>query len=585
MGSSRKPRKELSLGFGTIVCFLLTFHPGADALPDTNNEPQVNTINALVGEDVTIPCRLNGDPATDLDLITVSVTWTLTLINGTETSVYRYSDLQHHPNRPGSKIEDSDLRKGDASLFIERLQLSDEGKYKCIVIATPDKKVATSMVQVSAKPTCAVSDPKVEMTPKTERSVTCYVSYFYPVTVKVLWVKYSKVSYNRTALDRDTCNTVPVPNIDGTFNVTNVLSVKLRNMNEDGDIYSCIVNHRSLRTELALNFTLTVQKEQQSSYAAVLGACLAIVILMITGVCIIFAYMHYKKEPPEVSEITEPELTHMKRTALTCDVSNFRPNALDICLYLKRGNDKVEIYVWNSKDSKISSNKAGDEELPLLESGSTNNKPLMVAMKPVVTSKKLFIVMSSFSCQCVIEITPRLTDNDALFILEVNHPALKKPISKELRLKVNGAPPVLSAIMAPQYQRHDDSVTLTCRMTKFYPEKLHVTWVKEDLMKHKPPFVIHDSEETFSKQHTVESERGEKYQGYYSVCSNLKFTVDVKNDHGVKYICRAKHGATNYTAQSDMDMYVTGIKKKGNCQWSQFWKIFPTVKSTRIFMR
>ncbi|XP_063802430.1 uncharacterized protein LOC134970349 isoform X2 [Pseudophryne corroboree] len=412
----------------------------------------------------------------------------------------------------------------------------------------------------TAKPDCVLSVPELELNPGAEKSVTCYVRHYYPGSVDVHWVKYSKGPSEQYALDSDTCITVPDENEDGTFNVTNKLSVRPKSRREDGEIYSCIVTHRSLSTRITANFTLSVR--EADIVPTVLGTCIPIFLLLLivaaTGLC-----LWYKKEIPEVSSIAATEfieLSHMKKTTLSCHISGFRPKALDIGIFLQRVADmnRREIYTWNSINSVRASPNTGNVSEPLLERGSiNNNKPLQLYMETIMSSTKQGKLFSHFSCQCSIHITPTFgTDDGALLEVEVKHTSLKEPVCRQVRLKVIGAPPILSSIIAPQYQRHGDHVNLTCRMTKFYPEKIHVTWVKEDLLMHKAPLVMYEGDKKYEAKYEVKNESDNETVSC-SLFSTLGFIIDVKDDHGVKYICRVKHLATNHTAQSDMEMYVT----------------------------
>ncbi|KAG8536287.1 hypothetical protein GDO81_026714, partial [Engystomops pustulosus] len=217
-------------------------------------------IEALLGNDVTLPCQFYGNEVSHLDLSIVSVRWTKRQSsNNTEQIVYFFDGKDITPDRPGSYVPKDRLLGQDASLHLPNIQFSDEGEYTCHLIVTPEKAISAVTLLVSAQPTCRVSDSRLEMYPGTERSVTCYVDGFHPNDVKIHWVMESKASNITYKLDSRTCTSVPVQDQDGTYNVTSVLSVTPKTLEEDGDVYSCVISHRSLKHRLTCNFTLSVK--------------------------------------------------------------------------------------------------------------------------------------------------------------------------------------------------------------------------------------------------------------------------------------------------------------------------------------
>lgn len=109
-----------------------------------------------------------------------------------------------------------------------------------------------------AMPIVTLSHYEVTIAPGNEQSVTCYVNKFYPESVKIRWEKHS-ASSESSALDRETCISVPTKTSDGTFNVTSLMSVKPSSVQEDGDQYFCIVSHRSMKNDHSESFTVKVK--------------------------------------------------------------------------------------------------------------------------------------------------------------------------------------------------------------------------------------------------------------------------------------------------------------------------------------
>ncbi|XP_069821213.1 uncharacterized protein [Dendropsophus ebraccatus] len=371
-------------------------------------------IEKLQGHDIILPCLFYGYEASPLDLSTVSVRWTLRTSEG-ERQVYWFNGGIHFQNRPESHISESGLTGGDGSLYIYNLHPSDDGEYTCAVIVTPENAISKVTMEVSVVPTCTVSDPSLEMTPDTERSVTCHVSAFYPEPVTIRWIKYSKVSSKNFKLDDRTYISIPIQNYDGTYNMKSLLSVRPMSTEEDGDVYSCVITHRTLKDDaLTCNLTISVHPLADNT-VLITGAVLGILLLLL------YYFSHIRKAPPKVLDIAAPELIHGKQTTLTCHIVNFRPSDIEINLYLIRDNEETLADTWPPRRNE------NDEEYPLL------HHPL--TLLPVISPS----INGAFLCTCYIYIIPDIHVHDgAKLMLEVHHKALTSPIVKKLRMKVTG---------------------------------------------------------------------------------------------------------------------------------------------------
>ncbi|XP_069823900.1 uncharacterized protein [Dendropsophus ebraccatus] len=450
MADTQITERRLLLRMGVILLTLL--HPAAGILQIRRVD---SPIESSMGHDTTLPCIFYGYETSPLDLSTVSVRWMLRTSEGKEKQIYWLHAGNHTQTRPGSHIPDSGLMGGDGSLYISNIQPSDEGEYTCTVIVTPEKAIRKVTMEVSAVPTCTVSDPRLEMHPDTERSVTCYMSGFYPEPVKVRWLRYIKASSSKAKVDNRTCTSIPVQSHDGTYNVQSVMSVRAMSTEEDGDVYSCVILHKSLRDDaLTCNVTISVQPIADNT-ALITGIVLGILFLPLVVALFLIYRRNIKMEPTEILDIVVPELIHGKKTSMTCPIINFRPRNIKIYLYLKKDNEETLVDSWTTGRT------GSDEEAPLL------HHPVM--LDPVISSP----INGVFSCICSIYITPDLQEHSgAKLILEVHHEALKSPIRKDVTLRVTEPPEVLD-IIAPELI-HGKKTILRCDIIHFSPENIKV---------------------------------------------------------------------------------------------------------------
>ncbi|XP_073460112.1 uncharacterized protein [Aquarana catesbeiana] len=523
-----------------IIFFLLLLGSGDFQVRGLTVSGKYGTTEALRGEDVTIPCLLSGVPI-PLNLREVSVTWTLILQNGTENDVYRFRNSHHESLRSRFHMDDKDLLQGNARLSITNIQITDEGEYRCYVIVTRDHGSITSTLLVSAKPQTSIKHTRL-IEDGYEGSVFCNVSNFYPEEVKIRWVKHSKRIITSSSLDED-FSLKPIRNSDGTFNVTSVLTVKPDSRDEPGDVFFCIVSHRSLKEEISPYFTVPwprrsplidisialcllmilvsvtfildkcVKKEWRLWTSRILNAlfistillifvfliyfkvefgdlpmwlyivlsCLSIFFLILLAAYGRFLWEYFTTGDLTVSEISgDYSITHMKRTTLTWKITNFRQKEIQINVYLKRRNDikKHLIASWESNNSSDYLLTTGDQRdnshnLPLLKKVDASRTLLPVEMEAEI--RKSWTGM--YECLCSITITLSAdTDNQGMLDVEVEHASLKFPESVRKNLNVHSevVNVIVSDIIGETWSPHMKKTTLSCEITEFRPQDIHI---------------------------------------------------------------------------------------------------------------
>ncbi|XP_069824174.1 natural cytotoxicity triggering receptor 3 ligand 1-like isoform X2 [Dendropsophus ebraccatus] len=393
-----------------ILCSLLSYHC-------THGKLQIRRVDSPIevppGHNTTLPCLFHGYEASSLVLSIVGVRWNLRTLEEKEKEVYLFNGGNRTQYRPGSHIPDSGLIGGDGSLYISNIQPSDEGEYTCSVYVTPEKAIRKVTMKVSAVPTCTVSDSRLKMHPNTERSVTCYVSGFYPETVRIRWVKHGNDSLNKAKMDNRTYTSIPVQNHDGTYIVRSLVSVRPMSTEEDGDVYSCVITHRSLRDPLTCDVTLSVKPIKGDS-TGITVVITYMVLLIIAGIYI------YKNVLLRVSEITK----NGSDTILVCRISGFRPQNLVIKLYWQEDSGtrttRHEVDSWRLRD-----NGEKDELLHTKDSAD-------LYLDPVVMSDTWL----HFHCVCLIHLSQHISD-EKWIILEVHHKVLRLKICKLKKMLIH----------------------------------------------------------------------------------------------------------------------------------------------------
>ncbi|XP_073460036.1 hemicentin-1-like [Aquarana catesbeiana] len=530
---------------------------------------RTSLLSVLRGEDVTIPCDIS-----DLNIgKPISIIWKMISENGTEYDVYENIDGKERSYRPGSSMKPMEIRNGNAELHLSRVQFSDEGEYTCRVFNTPDLAEGRVTLQVSAPPLADVTpaNPTIEL--GTEKTVMCEVQHFYPKDISIRWGQYRKGSSDCKTLDIWTCVKNVLMNSDGTYNVTSLLTLSPK-LEDNGNSYSCIINHRSLQTDLSRNLTLTVTEREDTSGAVITAVVLTLLIVLFLGLLGFLYFRFLKKDPPILSEITgNDELIDMNRTTLTCQIMDFRPNNIEISVCMRRSGEEemVTIYTWRSgghltlvrisrDDGGGDDDVVGMEEGIQLMNGSAGHEdiPLQLEVTPVISRKNL----GTFTCQCSLQITPSYDlDNGAELSVHVNHPALTSPVSVQRILNVTGVPPKLLSIMSPERVIHEDQLTLTCPINGLKPRALSITWLRRERNHRETELVTwkSGSQSIHREKYSHRVQENEHEDNSYSYISALIMKPTIREDDGVTYICRTFHPATDHREEREQILNVTAV--------------------------
>ncbi|XP_077309672.1 uncharacterized protein LOC143929635 [Lithobates pipiens] len=523
-----------------IVLFLISFPFLCRSQTALKIMDSPSYIEALLGQNVTIPCVLtdNDQPEKylDLNLATDSVRWNMVSSNGSEDIVYLFTNGHHTPYRQNSNVEGTGFKRGNASLTLYNVQQGDEGKYFCNVFVGWNKLIATRNVEVFAIPIVTLSSYEVTIAPGHEQSVTCYIHKFYPESVKIWWEKRS-ASSEITALDKEACTSVPTQADDGTFDVTSRMSVKPSSVHEDGDQYFCIVSHRSLKSDYAESFTVTVKEPPPRDLTSIIPVIIIVNVLI--------AVLYFMKLPPKILDIAGIDnLFHGKSANLFWMVSGFKPRNIEINAYLERGDKRRKVCSWKYPTPP-------DQKPDVVDHPERGEGIELLRQEERIQHFKPIFSFLSSNCLCSISITPdKREDKRGELVIEVKHSSLKTPLTERRKLNIKGDY-FAAHILGLQCLKHGEEVTLTCDITKCDPELLLITWLKEKQ-------VIYKDEMIQDTRYTHRETRDVRHDGnVLKSSSSLTFRAKVKEDDGVKYTCKVSYPAIGKMLKRCHETFIT----------------------------
>ncbi|XP_051899639.1 tapasin-like [Pristis pectinata] len=223
-------------------------------------------VSTRLGQDVLLDCGFTLDRATGFAL-----EWRYQF-QGSGHLVYAYNGLQDrvHVAQPGTELLlDLLHRWGNASLLIRSVDLRHEGTYICTVYAPNLQSQQAISLKISEPPTPVLRPDPLYLNPGQTQDVLCEVLGYYPLDVSVTWTRRVPGNSSVEHLPNSWLNGHD-RNSDGTFNVTSVISVK-PSAADHGAIYTCHVQHVSVKGGVSKSLTLKVAGASGPSVEDVLG--------------------------------------------------------------------------------------------------------------------------------------------------------------------------------------------------------------------------------------------------------------------------------------------------------------------------
>ncbi|XP_066475476.1 uncharacterized protein [Tiliqua scincoides] len=439
-------------------------------------------VMAFLNSDVLLLCNISRYNTPELDIKKMAAIWYLKTTGGNERrKVYSVVAGEHTSYRNGSQMDEKSLKKGSAALFLPQIQLNESGKYICDVAVTPSKAEGTTILEIVAKPAVILSPEKLTIERDKEKTISCAVNKFYPDSIVVQWQKNSKLTSDKSVPAEDICTGTFVVNEDGTFNITSKLKLQ-PSLQDDGNLYSCIVKHKSFSMEKVFSVTLTVTEPKEN----VVWVPALLIITVLIFVIAVFVVYHWrcKTLPPVTMEFIGPEeLKHLEETQLQCLFSGFRPKPLEVVFFLttRPDNEKKKIFSWNTE--ALSNPEQSDESLPLLM------KKQYIHFDLSLHAQK----RGTFDVSCKICIVPDVRELHKFDLsLEIRHKAFPHGLLvKEKSFKVVALPLLDQIQCSTDTPQPEELLTLTCRIHSYFPEALEILWYKDDEKLPEQPFVTH----------------------------------------------------------------------------------------------
>ncbi|XP_075713864.1 CD276 antigen isoform X2 [Rhinoderma darwinii] len=258
-----------------LLCILLLLLPLCRSFEVRVPEAPVT---GILDEDVTLPCSFS--PPEGFSLQDLSVFWEITKLQ----QVYAFTQGQEQLEKQDPKFINrtelflGQLPKGNMSLLLRNVRLSDEGTYTCFVNVGISSSAALSL-QVAAfytKPTLHLESSE-GLKPGDQVTLTCHTYHGYP-EAEILWQDGSGKNLTENV------TTSQVANEDGLFHVQSSIHVTL----ETNDTYTCLVYNPLLEVVTHASLSVTGQHLSFPLVAVwvTVGLCACLLGLLVALACV-----------------------------------------------------------------------------------------------------------------------------------------------------------------------------------------------------------------------------------------------------------------------------------------------------------
>ncbi|XP_053550152.1 LOW QUALITY PROTEIN: uncharacterized protein LOC128641641 [Bombina bombina] len=228
------------------------------------------SLSATIGSDVRLPCTFSVTES-PLKLDYLGFLWQfndqdiLTFENNRKISV------------PRVVFNENEAKKGDPTMVLQNVSVSDEGIYKCTVVHWPDTETGQTQLTVYALPTIS----NIE---KLGDQLLCSVTGFYPKDISVALFMDGKVLSSSTLVSNQ--------NIDGTYSIN--ISAPFTEM-EKSKSFFCKVQHKYLPSPLEKHVQLVVEGANESGFNVFLLVGILVALVFIGAIIGAVLYCRHKK--------------------------------------------------------------------------------------------------------------------------------------------------------------------------------------------------------------------------------------------------------------------------------------------------
>ncbi|XP_043942464.1 uncharacterized protein LOC122813971 isoform X4 [Protopterus annectens] len=247
-----------------------------------------------------------------------------------------------------AKMFPDEFVKGNASLLLPSIKVTDQGDYLCRIIYNPNNEESSVTITTEAPPVLTVFNQGVNKNGKWKLKATG--NHFYPKDIAVAWFQNDHIVNYSTTGD-------PQENEDGTFRIDSTLTITPTETDTDVNI-SFQVNHSSIAHPLHKDFLIIFGQDRECNENTTkmiisIAAVLFIVIIIICGLMYVFKKKNKKViilgiEGPDIWVIGED-------VTLTCSVISFSKCSFKTT-WVKKNNERTQTL---NDDDQESDEKVG----------------------------------------------------------------------------------------------------------------------------------------------------------------------------------------------------------------------------------
>ncbi|XP_075450514.1 tapasin-related protein-like isoform X3 [Ascaphus truei] len=247
---------------------------------------QTPLIRTRLRKDVLLDCAFSVDHQAD-----VTVTWSLKMQGGQEKRLLSYNgstkEVEYHIKGVEMLVEE--IPKGNASLLLRNVAVENQGLYSCSISVSSlygDQKIRLEVIE---SPTVTINVASLSLVEGQEEKLVCDASYYYPLDVHIEWLREHQSKKFMPTVVKNVLFNSHKNNGDGTYSLSGFFMLT-GSLQDDGVMFTCRVEHTSLKKPIRKSVRVTVAESTKWSY----GDWLLIMLIATLSVLLLYMFKYLR---------------------------------------------------------------------------------------------------------------------------------------------------------------------------------------------------------------------------------------------------------------------------------------------------
>ncbi|XP_053562263.1 tapasin-related protein isoform X2 [Bombina bombina] len=213
-------------------------------------------VQTRLNANVLLDCKFSVDHKA-----VVNIQWSLRRKGGQKFTILSYNGstklIKYHLKGISMNVEG--IPNGSASLLLTSMTVDNEGVYFCSVSVSSLYADQEIHVQVVESPTVTINADSLLLSEGLEHKLVCDASYYYPLDVSIEWLREQPNQKLLPTVLKNVLLKSHKLHSNGTYSLSSFFMLTAA-LQDDGAVYTCRVEHASLKHPIRRSVKISVQR-------------------------------------------------------------------------------------------------------------------------------------------------------------------------------------------------------------------------------------------------------------------------------------------------------------------------------------